>query len=164
MILNEDYKIIQAVEPKTTNAAITGDYVSLKNVVAATVIVNLTQAAAHATQVSLFQAKDVSGTEAKALTLDVPIWANEDVSLGDALIRQSNGISYQVANTAKNKQIVFHVDPAKLDINNGFTCLNVRIGASNQVTNFACAEYILKTNIVGKFRHQQLLINYKGAF
>jgi hypothetical protein len=150
MNLVQRYKVVQAVEPKTTNAAITGDYVSLKNAVAATVIVNLTQAAAHATQVSLFQAKDVSGIEAKALTLDVPIWTNEDVSSGDTLVRQSNGVNYQVANTAKNKQIVFHVDPAKLDINNGFTCLNVRIGASNQVTNFACAEYILESKYGGE--------------
>ena len=29
MVLNEDYKVIQAFEPKTTNAAITSDYVTL---------------------------------------------------------------------------------------------------------------------------------------
>lgn len=149
MTLIEDYKVVQAVEPKTTNAAIVGDYVSLKNVMSATVIVNLTQAVAHATTVSLFQAKDVSGTEAKALALDVPIWANEDTALSDNALRQANGTSYTVANTAKNKQVVFHVDPTKLDINNGFTCLNVRIGASTQATNFASAEYILDSKYAG---------------
>lgn len=147
--LVEKYKIVQAVEPKTTNAAITGDYVSLKNVITGTIVVNLTQAVGHATQVSLYQAKDASGTGAKPLTNNVPVWANEDVSLGDSLIRQTDGVSYTVANTAKNKQVVFHIDSARLDVNDGFTCLNVRIGASTQVTNFACAEFILDSKYAG---------------
>jgi len=147
--LVEKYKVVQAVEPKTTNATITGDYVSLKNVITATVIVNLTQAVGHATEISLYQAKDVSGTESKPLTNSVPVWANEDVSSGDSLIRKSDGVTYTLANTAKNKQVVFHIDPAKLDINDGFTCLNVRIGASTQATNFAAAEYILDSKYAG---------------
>lgn len=147
--LVEKYKVVQAIEPKTTNAAITGAYVSLKNVIRGAVVVNLTQAVGHSTQISLYQAKDVSGTDAKALTNSVPIWANEDVSSGDSLVRKTDGISYTVANTAKNKQVVFHIDPAKLDINEGFTCLNVRIGASTQATNFACAEYILDSKYAG---------------
>lgn len=149
MTLIEDYKIVQAVEPKTTNAAITGAYVSLKNVNTATIIVNLTQAVGHATVISLYQAQDVSGTGAKAITNNVPVWANEDVSSGDSLIRKTDGVNYTVANTAKNKQIVFHIDPAKLDVNDGFTCLNVRIGASTQATNFASAEYILDSKYAG---------------
>ena len=149
MTLVEKYKIVQAVEPKTSNAVITGDYVSLKNVITGTVVVNLTQAVGHATQVSLYQAKDVSGTGAKPLTNSVPVWANEDVSLGDSLIRQADDVSYSVANTAKNKQVVFHIDPARLDVNDGLTCLNVRIGASTQATNFASAEYILDSKYAG---------------
>lgn len=149
MTLVEKYKLVQAVEPKTTNAAITGTYISLKSVINATVVVNLTQAAGHATVISLYEAKDVLGTDAKPLTNSVPIWANEDVSSGDSLIRQTDGVSYTVANTAKNKQVVFHVDPARLDVNDGFTCLNVRIGASTQVTNFASAEFILDSKYAG---------------
>lgn len=149
MTLIEKYKVVQAVEPKTTNAAITGAYVSLKNVNTATVIVNLTQAVGHTTVVSLYQTQDVSGTGAKALSNNVPVWANEDVSSGDSLIRKADGVSYTVTNTAKNKQVVFHIDPAKLDVNDGFTCLNVRIGASTQATNFASAEYILDSKYAG---------------
>ena len=149
MTLVEKFKVVQAVEPKTTNAAITGAYVSLKNVNTATIIVNLTQAVGHATVVSLYQAQDVSGTGAKALSNNVPVWANEDVTSGDSLIRKADGVSYTVANTAKNKQVVFHIDPAKLDINESFTCLNVRIGASTQATNFASAEYILDSKYAG---------------
>lgn len=144
MVLNEDYKVVQVFEPKTTNTTITSDYITLKNAITAAVIVNLTQAVGHATQVSLYQSQDVSGTGAKPLGNNIPIWANEDTALGDSLVRQSDGVSYSVANTAKNKQVVFHVDPAKLDINNGFCCLNVRVGASTQATNFANGEFILE--------------------
>jgi hypothetical protein len=149
MTLIEKYKVVQAIEPKTTNAAITGAYVSLKNVNTATVLVNLTQAVGHATVVSLYQAQDVSGTGAKALSNNVPVWANEDVSSGDSLIRKADGVSYTVTNTAKNKQVVFHIDPAKFDVNDGFTCLNVRIGASTQATNFVSADYILDSKYAG---------------
>lgn len=141
--LVEKFKVVQAVEPKTTNTAITGSYVSLKNVINATVVVNLTQAVGHATAISIYEAKDVTGTDAKAITNTVQVWANEDVSSGDALTRKTDGISYTVEDTAKNKQVVFHINPASLDINDGYTCLNVRIGASAQVTDFASAEYIL---------------------
>ncbi|WP_270474428.1 hypothetical protein [Clostridium cochlearium] len=147
--LVEKYKVVQVVEPKTTNTAITGAYVSLKNVIRGAVVVNLTQAVGHATVISLYQAKDASGKDAKPLTNSVPVWANEDVSLGNSLIRKADGISYTVANTAKNKQVVFHIDPARLDVNEGFTCLNVRIGASTQVTNFTCAEFILDSKYAG---------------
>lgn len=147
--LVEKYKVVQAVEPKTTNAAITGAYVSLKNVINATVVVNLTQAVGHETVISLYEAKDVSGTDAKPLTNSVPVWANEDVSLGDSLIRKTDGVSYTVSDTVKNKQVVFHIEPARLDMNEGFTCLNVRIGESTQVTNFASAEFILDSKYAG---------------
>lgn len=55
MAIIEKYKVIQAFEPKTTNAAIIGDYVTLKNAVTATVVVNLSQTAGHETQISLYQ-------------------------------------------------------------------------------------------------------------
>jgi hypothetical protein len=145
MVLNEDYKVIQAFEPKTTNTAITGDYITLKNAVTATVLINLAQGVGNATQISLYQSQDVEGTNVKPLINNVPIWANEDTSITDSLVRQPDGISYTVGNTSKNKQVVFYIDPAELDINNGFCCLNVRIGASAQATNFASGEFILDT-------------------
>lgn len=145
MALFENYKMVQAFEPKTTNAVIISDYVTLKGAITATVIVNLTQTAGHATQVSLYQAQDVEGTSAKSLVNNVTILVNEDVASNDTLVRQTDGVSFTVANTAKNKQIIFHVNPSKLDVNNGFCCLNVRLGASSQATNFASCEFILES-------------------
>lgn len=144
MAIIEKYKVVQVFEPKTTNTAITGDYVTLKNSITATVVINLAQTAGHETQISLYQAQDVEGTGAKPLVNNVPILANEDVAVSDKLVRQQDGVSYTVSNTAKNKQVIFHIDPAKLDINNGFCCLNVRLGASSQATDFAGGEFILE--------------------
>lgn len=149
MALIEKYKLIQAFEPKTTSAAITSNYITLKNAVTATVVINLAQTVEHTTQISLYQAQDIEGTAVKPLVNDVPILVNEDVATSDTLARQADGVSYTVANTAKNKQVIFHIDPAKLDINNGFTCLNVRIGASSQATNFASGEFILENKYAG---------------
>lgn len=145
MTLIEKYKIIQAFEPKATNTAITSSYVDLKNANTAIVIVNLTQAVAYETEISIYQAQDSKGTGAKPLENNIPIWSNEDVALGDSAARQEDGVNYTVEKTAKNKQIIFSVDPAKLDVNNGFRYLGLKIGASAQATNFASAEFILES-------------------
>jgi len=141
--LPEKYNMVQGVEPKTTNAAITSRYVSLKNGICAFVIVHLTQAVAHATPITLFQATDVSGTSAKAIASNVQVWANEDVAAGDALIRRTDGVGYTVTADVKNKMVVFQIEPERLDINNGFTTIQARIGASSQVTNFASVEILI---------------------
>lgn len=137
----ERFKIIQGVEPKTTNDAIHSAYIDLKNSVNAVVIVNLTQAVAHTTEVSLHQAKDILGTDEKAMIKDSPIWVKEDVSI--ETVTRNVGTGYIVEETAKNKQIIFQIDPSKLDINNGFTCISVKIGATAQPTNFASVDVIL---------------------
>lgn len=144
-MLTEKYKTIQAFEPKTTNATITSAYVDLKNTITAVVIVNLTQAVAHETEISLYQVKDIKGTDEKPLENNVPILSNEDVAKSNELVRKPDEVSYTVEKTAKNKQIIFSIDPAKLDINNGFCYLGVKIGASSQHTNFASAEFILES-------------------
>lgn len=102
-MLIEKYKTIQAFEPKTTNAAITSAYVDLKNTITAVSIVNLVQAVGHETEISLYQAKDIKGTDEKILENNVPILANEDVSKSNELIRKSDGVSYTVEKTVKNK-------------------------------------------------------------
>jgi hypothetical protein len=136
----EHCNIVQAAQPQTTNAAINSKYINLKNAVYACVFVHLTQAVGHATPISLFQAQDIAGIGAKALARNVPIWANEDAAATDQFVRQADGVSYAVLNNAKNKVIAFYVDPNKLDINNGFKTLQVRIGASGEATNFATIE------------------------
>lgn len=144
-MLIEKYKVIQAFEPKTTNAAIKSAYVDLKNTITVAVVVSLAQAVAHETEISLYQAKDIKGTDEKPLENKAFILVNEDVSKSSGLVRKADGVSYKVEKIAKNKQIIFNIDPAKLDVNNGFCYLGLKIGASSQATNFASAEFILES-------------------
>ncbi len=137
----ERFKIVQAVEPKTTNDAIQSAYIDLKNSVNAVIIVDLTQAVAHATEISLHQAKDALGIDEKIMIKDNPIWVKEDVAVEE--VERTHGVGYVVQETAKNKQIIFQIDPSKLDINNGYTCIAVRIGATAQPTNLASVDVIL---------------------
>lgn len=141
--LPEKYSIVQGAQPQTTNTAINSKYVSMKNGIVAFVIVHLTQAVGHATPISLYQAQDISGTNAKALVSTIPIWANEDTAAGDALARKTDGVSYAVAADVKNKTVVFQIEANRLDINNGFTTIQARIGASAQASNIASVEILV---------------------
>jgi hypothetical protein len=143
--LVESLAVVQGAQPQTTNAAVNSRYVSLKNAIVAFAVVQLTQAVANATQISLYQSQDVSGTGAKPLVNNIPIWAVEDTSIADQYVRQPDGVSYTVGNTAKNKTVVFQVEANRLDINNGFDCLQVRVGASASATNFVSVEFLIDT-------------------
>ena len=139
--LPEDFKLVEAIPITTTNLALVGDYISLKNAQHVTIVVSLKQAVAHATSITIEKATAVGGTGATAITADVQIWANEDTAATDTLVRKTDALSYTVTNDIKNKQVVFKVDTASLD--GDYDCLVVKIAASSQATNFASAVYYL---------------------
>lgn len=140
----EKCKPIQAINPKTTNGALTGAYISLKNAVKVWIILNFTQAVGHATAITVEQASAIAGTGSKVISVVQPIWANEDTAASDELVRQTNAVGYTVAADVKNKTVVIQIDPATLDINNGFDCIVVKTAASAQVTNFVSASYFIE--------------------
>lgn len=144
--LPENCKIVQAIQPRTTNGGFTCDYVSLKNVNKAWILVELTQAVGHATAITPEQATDVSNSQSdlKVLTNEVPIWANEDTATSDTLVKQTDAKNYSVTNDIKNKQIIFEIDPAiALDVNENFDCLTVVVADSSEASNIASITYIL---------------------
>ena len=142
--LPEYNKIVTALAPVTTNSATEGDYVSLRNAKRCSVVVSLTQAATHATAITIEQATVVAGTDSKAISVVVPIWANEDVATTDTLVRQTDAVSYTVDTAATNKLVIFQIDPSTLDVANGFDCINVQLAASSEATNFVSANYFLE--------------------
>ena len=91
------------------------------------------------------QASAVAGTGAKALSSAAPIWANEDTAAGDTLVRQTDAVTFNVAATVKKKQVIFQINPAALDNDNGFDVLGCAIDDSSQATNFVSVLYILQT-------------------
>lgn len=142
--LPELYKIVEAMPNATDAAGRTGDYVSLKNANACFVFVDITQGNAATIALTIEQATAVAGTASKAITVAVPIWANLDTAATDTLVRRTDAVSYTTDAGVKNKQVIFQIDPATLDIANGFDCITVKTGASN-AANITSATYFIQT-------------------
>ena len=134
--------LIEAIKPQA-GAAITGDYISLKNAHRAFVIVHVNQANAATMAISIEQATAVVGTSTKAITNAVPIWANEDCVTSDTLVRQTDAVNFTTSEAVKDKLIVFQIDPETLDMANGFDCITVKTGASD-AANITSAVYLLE--------------------
>jgi len=141
--LPEIFKIVQGTSPVTTNGGVTGDYVSLKNAVKCTVVVNLTQAVGHATVLSISESPLVSGDGSQAMTATQKVWQNADVAASDALVKAADAASVTVAADVKHKQIVMEIDPSKLTA--GYDCIAAVLSDSSQATNFASIDYFIET-------------------
>jgi len=138
-------KTVQMFSPKTTNASLSSQGISLKGCAKAWVIFEFTQAVGHATTPTLIQAQAIAGTGNKAGPTSA-IWANEDTAATDTLVKKTAAASYAVTNDIKNKQVVFEIDASTLDVANGFDCIYFTIGTSSQATNFVSATAYLQTS------------------
>ena len=139
--LPEGYKIVEALEPQA-GAALTADYVSLKNINMAYIYVHINQAEANTVAMTIEQATAVDGSGSIPITVDVPIWANQDCDDSDTLVRQTDAVSFTSSAAQKQKHFLFQVDPRTLA--NGFDCLTVKTGASAS-GNITSATYLLET-------------------
>jgi len=146
--LPENAKIIEAITPQA-GAAITGDYVSLKNCNKASVVVHVAQGAADVMAISIEQATVVAGTDSKVITNVVPIWSNLDCAATDTLVRRTDAVNYSLDAGVKHKMVVFQIDPASLDIDNGFDCITVKTAASNAANITSAAYYLCGLRYAG---------------
>ncbi len=141
--LPTQYKKVVAFAPKTTNAALTSQVVTLKNAIKATLTLIFTNAVGFASVPTIKQATDIAaGTNAAGPVCRV--WANEDVAATDALVGQTAAATYTMAADVKNKMIVFEIDPATLT--DGYDCVYCTIATSSQATNFVSGEWMIETN------------------
>jgi len=143
-IYSENIHIVDVMAPATDAAGRSSDAVSLKNFNMAMVEVSLTQGNAATIALTVQQCTAVDGTGAKAISVNVPIFASQDVGAasGDVLTRQADGVEFTTSATLARKTIRFVIDPAKLDLAGGFDCLRINTGASN-VANLTSARIIL---------------------
>lgn len=144
IMLPEQFKIVQAMSNATDAAGRTGDYVSLKNALCAWVEVAITQGNAATVAISIEQATAVAGTSSKVITNTVPIWSNLDTAASDTLVRRTDAVNLTTDAGVKNKMVIFQIDPAQLDVANGFDCITVKTGASN-VANLTGARYWIQS-------------------
>lgn len=140
--LAEDTKVVMALKPQTNGGALVGAYVSLKGYAIAHILVETDQANAATEAITIEQASAIAGTGSKVITNVVPIWANQDTATNDTLVRQTDAVNFTTSAAVKQKQVLFRIDPASLDVANGFDCITVKVGTSN-VANIVGATYIL---------------------
>lgn len=139
--LSEYMKIVEAIALQV-GGAITGNYVSLKNAHMVDVVVHITQGNAATVAITIEQATAVAPTGSKAITVAVPIWANQDCATSDLLVRQTDAVSFTTSTAVKHKIIKFQIDPATLDQANNFDCITVKT-ASSHADNLTQAIYYL---------------------
>jgi hypothetical protein len=138
--LPANFKVVSGCAPTTTNAAVTGDYVSLKNCHKAWVVFHLKQAVAHATVCSIMKATAVAPTGGTAMTATVPNWLNDDVAT-DAFAKGTDAASVTVTADAVDKIVIIEVDPSALGAT--YDCIAGKTTASSQATDFVAMLYIL---------------------
>jgi hypothetical protein len=120
--------------PAADAAGRNSDAVSLKNFTGVAIVeASINQGNAATVAVTLQQCTAVAGTAAKALTVNVPIYAGQDVggASGDVLTRQTDGLAFTTSAALTRKTIRFVIDPATLDLAGGFDCIRFTTGASN---------------------------------
>ncbi|ADK85938.1 conserved hypothetical protein [Desulfarculus baarsii DSM 2075] len=139
--LIENTRIVEAIPPSAGDVELVGDLVSLKHCQSLTVLVHVNQANAATVAITLEQAQDVSGTAAKAMAKDAPIYLVADAAASDTWIRQADGVGFTTDAALKHKLVALDVDAQHLDLENGFTCLRVKVGASH-AANLVAAQYI----------------------
>jgi hypothetical protein len=149
-IYPESVHTVDIMAPAADAAGRSSDAISLKNFNLAIIEVSVNQGNAATVALTLQQCTAVDGTGAKALTVNVPIYVSQDVggASGDVLTRQADGVAFTTSAALTRKTVRFVVDPATLDLANGFDCLRVNTGASN-VANITAAKAILTAKYAG---------------
>ena len=127
--LPQQAQIVSMLAPAADAAGRTSLYSSLKNALKAYIVVSITQGAANTVLLTPLPASAGAGTGSKAIQA-VPIWANLDVVASDALPAATAAVNYTTDAGIKNKIVIFEIDPASLDVANGFTSVAVSTGAS----------------------------------
>lgn len=128
--------------PVTTNGGVTCDYVSLKGVKRAWIVLQFTQAVGHATVIQPQKATAVAPTGAASITAAARIWANEDTAAGDSAVRKTSATSYTLTNDVKKKVVEIEIDPA--EFTGAYDVLGCTISDSSQATNFVSGHYRLE--------------------
>lgn len=129
-MLSEKMKIVNIGPPMDVNGAgLDGDWISLKNYRFATIIIQLGVTGA-ACQLTLEEAKDVSGTDGQAMAFNYRV---EDTAGGDTLGASTAATSSGVATTT-NDNVFYVIELAAAELSKGFDCLRPRLSDPSAAT------------------------------
>jgi len=138
--IGRSHKIVTAVLPQTGAAIGAGDFINAGKCHKIQCVVTLAYGADVDCVVSFLEADDVAGTNAQAVTAELEITANVDVSLTDSLTRQTPAANYTIdTGDGKSQKVTFTIYPAQLS--DGKPALAVTIGNSD-AANIISADYV----------------------
>ena len=144
IFLPEKYKIVSGTAGiVTTNGGVTCDYVSLRNIDMAWIVLHFLQAATHATVINPRRATAVDGTGSVAINHAAEWWKNADISATDTLVRQTAATTASCTLGVANQLVVIQIDPAQLG--NTYDVMGCVITDSTKATNFVSVVYYLET-------------------
>ena len=146
LFLPEHCKVVDAVPGiSDTFAQVTFDYVSLKNVQMAWIVVLLTQTAGHETLIEPQVATGVTPVGSTAITFATDIWSNENTAATDTLVKQTSAVQYEVSGDIARKMVVFRIDPSDVVAQgSSYDCIGCLIESSKQL-NYVAGLYILQS-------------------
>lgn len=157
IVLAEHIKVVEGLAPVVPSSS-TPDYISLKDVESVDVLIHVKNATTvTGSAITLHQATTVAGGSVKALAFTT-YYRNIDTAASDALTKQtavSNTFTTDATNS-KNLMYRIPVDPASLDVANGFDC--IRAGTGDATAATVSVYYLCKLKYGGNVTIQPSLI------
>lgn len=143
MALHNQINIVGAIIPADANGiALNGQWISLKYYRQVTIVITQGGWAGGTPAVTLVQAKDVAGTDAKPLGFTKrwqQAWNTGATGYVESAV---TGDTFNLPNTA-NQQHLLVIDAAMLDTDNGFDCLRVALASPGAFATQVTATYLL---------------------
>lgn len=111
----ETFPIIEGHEPAAANAIVdTSDWICLKNCAGVLITVNHYSAGGD-TDLVLTVHEGATGAGTSALANAFPIWVNTDTAASDAMVRQTDAVTYTIdTGAAKNQIVQFYISASNL--------------------------------------------------
>ena len=132
--------LINGFKPQVNTVAIAGDWVSMKTAHKIWVVFHMAQGHAAQAVLSLFEATNVAGDDAQAISVSSQIWYNLDCDT-DIFTHGEDADDYTLDVALKTKMVVFQFDASQLS--SGFKCVKGYAAASNALNIVGC-QYILE--------------------
>ena len=140
-LVPQEGKIVEAITPQA-GAAITGDFVSLKNYDKCLILVHINHAAANAVTITVDGATDVAAGGLSAGITFTDWWINEDCAASDTLVKGAAAAASIVGGAALTHHMyAIEIDGSELNAL-GLDCIRVVTSAS-AAANITSAMYIL---------------------
>jgi len=141
--LPEQFKIVTGAYVRTTENGFTANFVSLKNINMAWIVIEALQAVGHATVINPQRATAVAPTGNVAIAHSAPNWLNANIATNDTLVRGADGTTAAFDVGGNNQLMVIQIDPAQLG--DTYDCMGVVVTTGGDSTNFVTITYFLET-------------------